>query len=258
MPHNRELNFGKLPLVEVAVRATLGAYTTLTYRIVNAVGADLRSEFPDLREPTQLEVAPGVSEFQAELSLALLPGAVYSGNKLGLSISLQRRVVVVRWARNPLSPEPNYPRYDALRKPLWTCVNSLRNAIGDDFPPIVVVNMTYVNFIHTEAPSSVVTDYFSESVRLKQMDSALEVRKLEGAWSQPGGSDVRFALEQAIANLPDGPKKGYRLTTGAGLNLEPSADPSSGLNKIHDELQDFFVKLLSDRAKTEWQLQGGV
>ncbi len=249
------LDFGNLPLVEAAVRASFNGSKALTYSLVNLIATELKPSFPTLAESKQLEFPPGAGEFQAEFGPGHLPGAEYTGHKSGLSLSVQPQVIVARWVKHPSLLEAKYPRYQALRDSLWNAVDAFRKGCGDECPGIAVVNMSYVNFIPVSNPAAVLQTYFSEHVHLQAMDNARQVRKLEAAWSEGDDLDVRFALEQAVARLPDGVAQGYRLTTAAGLRLGESLDAKSGLEKVHDVLQEFFVKLISPEAKTEWKLQ---
>ncbi|MHC4696881.1 MAG: TIGR04255 family protein [Planctomycetota bacterium] len=249
------LDFGNLPLVEAAVRISFNNAIGLTYAIVNSIEGELKPRFPNLTEPKQIEVAPGAGVSPAEFGPGYLPGAVFTGHKSGVSLSVHPQVIVARWVKHPALTKQEYPRYPALRDSLWTAVEAFRQACGDEFPGIAVVNMSYVNFIPSSDPASIVKTYFSDEAQLQAMRNARQVRKLEAAWTEDDDLDVRFALEQATAKLPDRVSQGYRLTTAAGLRLAPSTDAKSGLAKIHDRLQIFFLKLISKQARDEWKLE---
>jgi uncharacterized protein (TIGR04255 family) len=255
MPENVRLDFDNLPLVEAAVRASFNAPTALSYVLVNSIAAELNPSFPILTESKQLEVAPGASGADIAFGPGYLPGAVYTGHASGLSVSVQPQVIVARWAKDPRLHQPQYPRYPELRKALWTAVEALRKGCGDEYSGIAVVNMSYVNFVPSSDPAGFLKTYLSEQSQLRAMDRAEQVRKLEAAWSEADGLDVRFAVEQGTAKLPHGPTAGFRLTTAAGLRLGESVDAKSGLEMVHDVLQRFFVKLISEQAKREWKLR---
>jgi uncharacterized protein (TIGR04255 family) len=248
------LDFENLPLVEAAVRASFNAPKALTYSLVNSVARELRS-FPRLEEAKQLEVAPGAPGTQMEISPTYLPGAVYAGHESGLSVSLQPQVIVTRWVKHLGLQQAEYPRYPALRDSLWAATEAFRKACGDEFPGVAVVNMSYVNFVPSPDTATFLRTYLSAESRLKAMDSAQQVRKIEASWSETDDLDLRFAVEQAIARLPDGATPGFRLTTAAGLRLGESIDAKSALERIHDSLQSFFLKLISEQAKQEWKLR---
>lgn len=249
------LKFDNLPLVEAAVRASFNVPKALSYALINSVHAELKSQFPALAESTQIEVAPGSGQFQAEFGPGCIPGAVYTGHPLGVSVHVQPQVVVARWSKRPGLDDPHYPDYERLRDSLWIAVEAFERGCGTDYPGIAVVNMSYVNFIPALDPAAILKTYFSEDAHLRAMDKARQVRKLEAAWSEGDDLDVRFALEQAAAKLPDGITQGYRLTTVAGLRLGGSVDPRIGLERVHDALQEFFNKLISPEAKKEWKLR---
>jgi uncharacterized protein (TIGR04255 family) len=250
------LKFDNLPLVEAVVRTSFNGPKALSYQMVNAVARELQHSFPRLDEATQFEVAPGRAGTQVEIGPAYLPAAVYTGHTSGLSVSLQPDVIVTRWAKHPGLEQADYPRYESLRDALWEAVEAFRKASGDEYPGIAVVNMSYVNFIRVPNPAAVVRDYFSNDAQVGIMGDVKQVRKLEAAWNGADDVDVRFALDQASAKLPEGVTPGYRLTTAAGLRLGESTDAKSGLDRVHEVLQEFFVHLISERAKREWKLQG--
>lgn len=249
------LDFDNLPLFEAAVRASFNSSMPLSYSLVNSIHAALKPSFPALSEAHQHEIAPGVGEMHVEISTGSLPGAVYTGHELGLSVHVQPQVIVARWSKRPGFKDVAYPRYQALRDSLWNAVEAFEQACGDDFPGIAVVNMSYVNFIPTSDPTDVLTRYFSKDARLNLMDGSRKIGKLEAAWSEEDEIDVRFVIEQAAAKLPEGVTQGYRLTTAGGLRLGQSPKAKSGLQKVHDRLQEFFLQLISDEAQREWGLQ---
>ncbi len=249
------LDFENLPLVEAAVRASFNGPKTLTYSLLNLIARELDPSFPRLEEPKQLDIAPGSGDTQIAFGPGYLPGAVYTGNRDGLSISVQSQVIVSRWVRHPGLQNPNYPRFAALRDALWIAVEAFRKGCGDEYPGIGVVNMSYVNFVASGDPAGFLKTYFSPDSQLRAMDQAHQVRKLEASWSEGDDLDVRFAVEQAAANLPEGVTPGFRLTTAAGLRFGESQDAKTGLEKVHYRLQEFFLKLISKRAKVEWKLK---
>lgn len=249
------LDFENLPLVEAAVRASFNGPKALSYSLINSIHADLKPSFPALTESTQLEFAPGTGGTQFEIGTGYLPGAVYTGHAAGLSVHVQPQVIVARWSKRPGLTEPKYTRYQALRDALWNTVEAFRKGCGDDFPGIAVVNMSYVNFIPASNAPPTPTTYFSKEAHLRIMGNARHVRKLEAAWAEDEDLDVRFALEQAATKFTDRVEQGHRLTTAAGLRLTPSVDAQSGLDKVHNKLQEFFLELISDEAKKEWRFQ---
>ena len=251
------LEFGNLPLVEAAVRASFNDPKALSYSLVNSIHADLKPSFPALTESQQLEIAPGAGARSVEIGPGYLPGAVYTGHTGGISVHVQPQVIVARWSKRPGLTDPEYPRYQELCNALWTAVEAFRKGCGEDHPGIAVVNMSYINFVPSSDAAAFLRTYLSKESQLRAMDNAQQVRKLEAAWTEGDDLDVRFAVEQATANLPDGPTSGFRFTTAAGLRLKESVDAKSGLEKVHATLQEFFLKLISEDAKSEWKLREG-
>ncbi len=250
------LDFDNLPLIEAASRASLSEEVSVSYDVVNSIKKRLEPEFSTLSAPQQLEVAPGFGLSPTEFGPSSLPGAVYGGHNAGLTVSVHPKVVVARWVKQPGLSEMKYPRYPDLRDALWKAIKAFAEGLGDDaFPRVAVVNMSYVNFLPASDPASVLSKYFSEKAHLGLMDGARQIRKLEAGWSEPNRVDVRFALEQATAKLGDSVHEGYRLTTAAGIRLTESLNAEQALDDIHDYLQGFFLKLISDHAKQEWELK---
>lgn len=249
------LDFENLPLVEAAVRVSFQTAVGLSYSLVYSVYEKLKSSFPLLTESQQFEVVPGAGGTQVDFGPAYLPGAVFTGDKSGLSVHVQPQVIVARWTKRPGVIKSEYPRYQALHDSLWKTIEAFRLACGDRFPGIAVVNMSYVNFIPSLNTATFLKTYFSKESQLGAMKNAVQVRKLEAAWSENDDLDVRFAVEQGAAKLPDGVTSGYRLTTAAGLRLGESVTAKSGLEEVHNALQRFFLELISEQAKREWKLQ---
>jgi hypothetical protein len=248
------LDFGKLPLLEAAVRASLTSPVALSYAIVGAIGRDLEPGFPAIAEPTQIEVVPGgPSKF--ELGIGTLPGAVFAGHEKGLMVSVHPQVVISRWLRQFGPQEKPYPRFSLLSETLWKTVDALGRAAGKDLPPLAVVNMSYVNFVREPHSAAGIRHYLSGRAQLGVMEGARQTRKLEAAWGEPDGIDLRFSVEEVSAKLGDEVIDGYRLTTAAGKRLAGTVNARTDLESIHERLQSFFLELISDSAKQDWQLQ---
>ena len=250
-PH---LDFANLPLVEVAVRASFQTPISITYKTVDLVHERLRPQFAGKSEPTQIEVAPGFGLSPAEFGPNQLPGVVYADDQRGLLVSVHPQVIVARWVKKLPAGVPDYPHFEALRDALWDTVEALRTATTDESSAVLVVNMSYVNFIEGPDPATVLADYFSLEAQIAVAKEARQVRKFEASWMTRDAVDLRFALEQVTANLGGDRKNGYRLTTAAGTRLSESVDAKTGLEKVHRRLEGFFVELISKRAKTEWGL----
>jgi len=248
------LDFGNLPLVEATVRVSFESPSQLTFETVNRVHEDLRDEFPQVSEPKQIEVAPGISGSTAAFGPGQISGVVYTGNAKGLIITIQTQVVVARWLKQVAKDDLEYPRFPSLREALWRAVDALKSERTGESPPIVVVNMSYVNFVRVAESDNVLTSYLSDLAQVEAAANARRIHKVEVSWQESESVDLRFNLERVTAQIGDESVEGYRLTTAAGMHLGDAQKAKEGLDDIHDRLQTFFLSLISDRAKTEWQL----
>lgn len=248
------LDFGNLPLVEAAIRASFAEQVELKLSRINEVHKKLGGSFPELTEPQHYEAAPGVTE-EVTIRPGLITGVVFADSASGLRATLQSRVAVVRWLRQFIGEPPDYPRFPALRDALWQVIEAVKSAYGLDSLGIAVVNMSYVNFIHVVDFSSVLKQYFSRLVHVKATESAEEIRKVEVAWRE-NGIDLRFRLEKISATLGEDTVDGCRLTTVAGMHIPATdGDANTTLENVHTRLQVFFRDVLSDYAKQEWQFE---
>lgn len=248
------LDFGNLPLVEVATRVSLKEPVELRFAIVNSVYEKLRDRFPVMTEPKNLETPPGIRMTELSMGPGHIMGAVYTNNPDGLSITMHGQVVIARWVKRVPNGGPGYPRFPALREALRQAVGAFKEASGDKFPPIVVTNMTYVNLLRVSHSAPVVGDYFSESAQIQATKDAAEVYKVEAGWRAADSVDLRYALEQVTAKVDDEEVEAYRLTTAAGTRIPEGGDAITTLDGIHDRLQVFFRELISKKAQDEWQL----
>ncbi|HUU85856.1 MAG TPA: hypothetical protein VM243_20350 [Phycisphaerae bacterium] len=249
------LDFGNLPLVETAVRVSLERPVKLTYVIINRVADQLRDRFPDLQEPGALERPPGIEQPSLPLAPGQLLGAVYTGNKDGIVLTLQGQVIVARWLKQIREDAAEYPRFAVLRDAVWQAVDAFRDACGGQLSGIVVVNMSYVNFLGVGHSEPVLARYFSDLAQIKAAKDARQIHKVEVSWRESESVDLRYNLEQVTAQVGDETVEGYRITTAAGSRLAEGTEPKQALVQVHQRLQVFFRSLISDYAKEEWQLK---
>jgi len=249
------LDFGNLPLVEAAVRVSLQSPVPLKFATINGVKERLAPEFTILEEPEQFEVAPGLPGTVPPFQPGQIPGAVYAGNPQGLIVTLQSQVIVARWLKKAVGNGQEYPRFESLREVLWKTADALAESCSQQLPRMVVVNISYVNFLKVLHTEQVLSSYFSKVAHVSAALNAEQVFKVEASWREHGDIDLRFELAQVSAQVADESIEGYRLITVAGMRLTESADPKKSLDMVHDRLQVFFSDLISQRAKDEWQLK---
>lgn len=252
------LDFGNLPLVEAALRASFSQPLILTYNMVNAIHSSIKNEFPALSEPKHFEHRPGLPD-SIELGPGQLPGALFCGNQ-GISISLQNQVVVVRWTRYLSATESSYPRYATLRKVLENSLAALRRhhgavAASDGYPEISVINMSYVNFIRVPHSEPILKRYFSPEARLQCATDAPMLHQIEASWRTEAEHDLRFRLHRISVKVDDAEVEGFELTTVSGRKVAVPKKALDDLDDVHDQLQHFFLKLISEEARDEWQLR---
>lgn len=180
MSGSLQLDFGNLPLVEAAVRASFASSVDLTFRTINSIHERIREDFPTLDEPSQLEVAPGV-ESNVVLGPGKISGALFANSQRGLTITVQNQVVVARWQKRLLGDPVEYPRYQVLRDALWQGIEALEASCSVESIPVAVVNMSYVNFIIVDEPKNVLRDYFSQSGQLGAVAKASVLHKVEAS-----------------------------------------------------------------------------
>lgn len=256
MAERIRLNFKNLPLAEAAVRASFEQPIELSFASLMQLHGAIKSDFPIISEPQQIEAPPGITG-QVAFGPTSVLGAVFQGHTDGLSISLQRQVVVVRWLRRIEPSAPAYPRFNVVRDTLWQAIDGLAESLAHPLPPVVVTNMSYVNFLAIGHEERILDLYFSRLIQVEAVKNASRVRKLEVSWQERDGVDLRVSLDQASMKQPGTEIQGFQLTTAAGLKLcsGGSSDPKAGLDSVHDRLQIFFDSLISEKAKQEWQLE---
>ncbi len=254
MAGSLRLDFGNLPLVEAAIRASFAQPLELKFSAITDVHNKLKDGFPQITESKVYEGTPGITE-KVQIGPGNITGVVFAGNPTGLQSTLQSRVAVVRWLKQFITEAPAYPRFPALQAALWEVFDAVKSAYKLDSLTIAVVNLSYVNFIHVTDFASVLREYFSPLVHVRATENAEEIRKLEVSWRE-NGIDLRFRLEKVSATLGEDTMEGCQLTTIAGLHVpESDSDASTSLEKVHTRLQVFFRDVISERAKQEWQLE---
>ena len=160
MINSLQLNFAHLPLVEAALRVSFRKPVPLSFAILNRLRDKLGNEFRNLDEISQIEAPPGVA-MELTLGVGQIPGAILSGNPLGLRMTVQQSVVVSRWILEPLQNAPGYPRFGKLRDPHWRVVQALLEVSGVQNPEFGAVNMSYSNFLNVGGSPNVLGKYFS-------------------------------------------------------------------------------------------------
>lgn len=255
MADELRLEFGNLPLVETAVRASFTKPVKLKFSRINDIHKMIENSFPNISEQPNYEATPGVAD-EITIRPGAITGVVFNGNQEGLRCTLQGRVAIVRWLKQFTEGAPPYPRFPKLKAALKDVLSAVMSAYELESFPVAVVNLSYVNFILVTDFSDYLRKYFSDQVQVRATDGADEIRKLEISWRKKG-VDLRFLLEKVSATIGEQVSDGCRLTTIAGMNVEAKdGDWMKTLQDVHDHLQVFFRDVISEKAKQEWQLKG--
>lgn len=259
MTDRLQLNFGNLPLVEAAIRISLTEPITLTFHRIQLLHEAIRPDYPRVTEPQVWEGAPGVAEQTISISpVPPIPGVVYEGHSKGLRLTVQSRVIVLRWIKQAQENAPGYPRYSTMREAVWDAFTRISETFKES-PKIAAVNMSYVNFIEIGDSANILKDYFSEQVHIAATETASQIHQVELSWRDQAELDLRFRLQKVTAETSDkeAPIQGYQLTTIAGSKVPEGTfeQGNSDLDSVHDRLQHLFQDAISERAKKEWQLK---
>lgn len=248
------LDFDNLPLVEAKVRASFIKPIKLSFDLIYSFHQRVREEFPVIAAPTQFEAAPGVGQQAFKIDPSVLIGADFSGGVHGVCLSLQSLVTCAGWQIKLNVGAPAYPGFPELLRAFDKSLTSLRACDVDT--DVRAVNISYTNIIESEGVTDVLQHYFSERVQVAAMRGAKEMHKMELAWCAEDGVDLRFRLEKVERHVEDRVISALRLTTIAGVLLEPTEQgPSHMLQTVHSRILQFFLSLLSENAKREWGLK---
>ncbi len=250
MDTEESLEFASLPLVEVVLRMSFERPIVMSFELINRFSAALGPDFPDITEIKKIEAAPGV---KFELEMAELPGAVFTGGESGLLITLQKSVVAVRWLKRARGQGTGYPRFPVLKEALSRAHTVLAGMDGVDVKPCVT-NMAYVNLVQEAPSASSLQRYLSAGSLMQVAADTVRMHVLEAAWQESDGVDVRFRVDARPPTV-EHQAAAFTLTTVAGQRITPpAAHVDAALDVVHQRLQSFFTRLISDHAKQEWGL----
>ena len=256
------LRFSNLPLAEVTIRIvpleespvslSLKGLAELWGRLNRQDGAS--GTFDGLVR-AQREVPPGrPSTLSFELGPAPVPAALVDHER-GLIVHVQPDLLAVKWAAES---GRQYPGFSVLLGALETCVEAIAALIPEAIarPQYDVSNMQYANFVLAEPSASGILDrYFGPSIRPTRVPADAQFHGVNLSWKE-NGHDLRLIVERAEAAVQSEPRLGFLVTTAAGCPHEPSQFPSAEITRLHDQLQELFLGIISDHAKEEWGYAG--
>lgn len=253
------LEFANLPLVEVSVRLFFEKDLPLTLAHGVSAWGRLQERFPSFVDLEQVE--PGLVG-RSPTTFAVIPGSPgfghfgfrYTGGESGLDLCLQQNLLAIRWNKRFDPTSIPYPRFDAIEDNLWWATSVLRDTL--QLSNFTAVNMRYANFVPTDEKSAgtVLKDYFSELTWIRLLNDATLLHGVDISWREADQIDRRFALSRGESKDGTTAVQGFLLATMAGAEVHSGESPQHRLSELHDFLQKFFVELISDRAKKEWNL----
>ncbi len=246
------LQFRSLPLVEVAVRMAFenDLDPGLSLNQVLQIYAQLSSKFEVPQVDQTFERAPG---HEVAPSFRQIPSCLFrSKSRPGVLIRLQDNMLGVYWhAVAPEADQAGYPRFSALLSAFDEFLQAGELA-EVSWPAFDVANITYGNFLRGERSTTDLLAYFDRRSIPELLADALLVQNYEAGWKTGSGIDRRLVLNLASVIGPTGPLAGHLIRTVAGDRIR-EAEPWRGLiDRLHDDLQQFFGSVISERAKTEW------
>lgn len=238
-------DFDNLPLVEVAIRFTLEKSLPLGVALAHDImmGIVEDGESAVVRD-IPLEPAPGqkVAGFFQRSSFAL---AHHDGTET---------IVHPHWVGSKWTGmgSQNYPRFPALRNRLTLLMKRLHELFGE-VPKVTVANMSYLNFVSVRGMAEM-SAYLQDGVLSPHLLGFGTGCQSLGRWHDASGYELRVELNMSEGALEG--EDGFLFTTACGKFLDIGEDPVENLDRIHDNLCNLFVGILSEKAKREWQYQG--
>lgn len=241
--------FRKLPLITVQCRIAL-------------VGSPIPTTIPfaiDLLEEWSGEVAEikGIDEIDGiEIAPASQPSLKFRTVRPfqlklsnGITVRIQDDMISAIWQKEGGA---EYPRFSTGIIPaVKECLRTCESLIGAELESRVV-QMTYVNRLDSDralenAESYLKAGLISSNFGDDRLMNFREVRRI-------GSVDMRVELEYVDVETKENEFLTYNLVTAAGMINSGNLKPIEALQITHDAMNIRFEQLISEEAKTEWQL----
>jgi uncharacterized protein (TIGR04255 family) len=252
------LEFGDLPLIEVAARIALDKELpdfklAKLFKLKQA----LEKEFPIVEETPLFEMAaPPVKPPK------LAPGTLIAVNFIAdppdVRVTVQPNLIKWAWTRT-FEKNTNrfldYPRYKRLREELSILAELTGNIFCGCALEAKSLNMGYTNFISTKGKTANETSerYLARNINSEIMGSSPTVHEISLNWRTSKGLDRKLHFAAGHSDFGSEQVEGYVLTTNVGGFVASGKDPIALLDEVHLDLQDFFLNIISDQAKKEWE-----
>lgn len=237
----KTLEFGELPLAEVAIRLTfqdrpIPASFAFHHSLANSL-EKMEGRTWEIVGEVPGEVPPGLP-----FDNMVLGGLRFQETETGVNLTVQGNMVAVQW----FSIGSEYPRFPALQETLDLCLGSISKIVGAEIVPHVA-NVAYANDIRDE---EVLAKLFSKSWQVPALAAVEGLYHSETIWPEDR-MDVRVTLNRD----PAVDQKSGRcvLVTSAGMRLDDGDVYADKVEQLHDRLIDLFDQLASDEVKSRWK-----
>jgi uncharacterized protein (TIGR04255 family) len=250
------LEFRDLPLIEVVARIVLKQeLSDFSLGKILQLAKALEIKFPIVEDTAAIEMTGPASKLPKPGSLL---GVSFVAVPPDVRITVQRNIVKWTWTRT-IEEETKkmleYPRYKRVREELGLAVDFVGKILSGQPLAVNSVNMGYTNFIAIKGKAANETSgrYLAQSINAEIMGSSPTVHEISLNWRTSKGLDRKLQFAAGKSGFGPEPVDGYVLATNVGGFMEARKDPMELLDEIHLDLQDFFLTIISDNAKKEWE-----
>ncbi len=247
----KSLEFTALPLIEVALKRVPRTHFPISLPFVLELRKALPGRFDQMLDLDFLEQPPGPVP-PAEYAVHTTCGCRLLDTSMGLTVSLQPDMLVVRWAA---AEGKDYPRFPAMRDAADEVIKAIKDVGLQGFEP-VLVNMAYANRVEAT---------------IEQGKPQPSPWPLADAWTPAGVRDDGQAFEsQSVLRDATGTDRRvlvqyrqetsgappwYLLLTIAGRTISEGESLAEAEMRVHDALIEWFPRLLSKEAKAAYGLK---
>jgi len=248
---DKTLNFTDLPLIEVALKRVPKVHFPISLPFVLELKNRLPARFDQMLDLDAAEQPPGALTPVA-YAFHVTNGCRLLDSNLGLTVTLQPDLLIVRWA---MADDRPYPRFGALRKAANEVIEVIEQISLQPFEA-ALVNMAYANRVDATvregrpqpSPWPLSDAWTPDGVR--EEGQAFESQSvLRGADQIDRRVLVQYRPETADA------KPWYLLLTIAGRPVADGESLETAENDVHGALIEWFPRLLSQEAREVYGLK---
>lgn len=245
------LEFRNLPLVTVVAQIQFTEFSwTYEYRELRDLADHL--ERRDMRvESMETSAANPIFPFEIRMGR---PAGLIARHASGVRFVAEPSRIAAHWdiqSGQDIGKPENYPRFGLLKEPIEEAVDVLGLAIAASDRP-VICNILYSNFVQCKAfPSGHIVGHYLDSAYIpEQVLHSDRIHECKFVTGVSDADDYSVAIE---ARAPSEGLAGFVLSTSYGTRGLASGSISM-LNHVHKGCNRWFLKTISEEAKSEWQL----